>query len=967
MNVENMFNNYLYTHLTKKENSDIKPITHTRIGDKEKKIHGGCYHIPKDELSQFYSLYYTHVFENNNEEYLTECQSDGGPLLVDFDFRYDKSVTQRQHDGEFILNNIIPSYLSVIQTCYVFNESTNFNVYVFEKPSINVTDTVTKDGIHILIGISATKLEQWIIRQKIIEEFDKEKIFENLPLTNDLYAIIDESISKGTANWPLFGSRKPGNQAYKITQVINVTFDSSDGAMIIDAMNDVSKFDLKSNFSKLSAQYTMHPTFQKTHTFQDEFNSFKKSVMTGCVIKKPKPKMKTICEFKPIILEEITNEEILNQAVNTMLENLSDDSKRELHEYTQILPELFYNPGSHLLNRTVAFALKKTDDNLFLSWIKLRSKASDFDYRTIPELKNIWDNFGDANSNNKSVTKKTIIFWAKKYNEEKFLEIKKNSISKDVDIAISSESDHDFAKILYKMYKDQYVCVDYKNGGKYYVYKNHKWEEDRGITIRSKLSNELFDMFSHRSENFEKQLTMLNSLPESDENNNKKEDLKKMIKKLSSVKLKLKSASSKNNILKELNELFFDDKFIKRLDTNPYLMGFKNGVVDFENKIFRDGYPDDYITLSTGHDYIPYSEIITKHLSLKREIIHIIKTIFPIKDLYRYIWAHLASILIGVNLSQTFHLYHGSGANGKSVLLDLMGEALGEYKGIFPIAALTNSRTKIGQNTDEFMQIKGKRLAVLQELSKGQSLNEGLFKEIISEKIQARGMYQSCETFTPQCKFVLCTNNLFDIKSNDDGTWRRIRKILCVSKFASKGETYTDRTKFVFEKDTKLFTRFKILAPILLSMLVNKAFKTQGVVKECKTVLQASADYRKQEDVVNRFIKESFVKVNVIDRENTVKKTDVKNEFKAWVELNGIGNKASLITTEEIYSQMNLHFNECTPRGWVYARLRSSLDPNELALDEAQKTSELEYDAFKFTNEDIDDEEIEQDDYDDKT
>ena len=58
---------------------------------------------------------------------------------------------------------------------------------------------------------------------------------------------------------------------------------------------------------------------------------------------------------------------------------------KETHEYTQILPLKYYEPGSHLLNRQVAFALKRTDERLFLSWVLLRSNASDFDYNSIPD------------------------------------------------------------------------------------------------------------------------------------------------------------------------------------------------------------------------------------------------------------------------------------------------------------------------------------------------------------------------------------------------------------------------------------------------------------------------------------------------------------------------------------------------------------------------------------------------------
>jgi len=67
--------------------------------------------------------------------------------------------------------------------------------------------------------------------------------------------------------------------------------------------------------------------------------------------------------------------------------------------------------------------------------------------------------------------------------------------------------------------------------------------------------------------------------------------------------------------VKEAKELFWDQSIIEKLDTNPYLMCFTNGVVDFKNKVFRQGYPQDYITKTTGIPYIKYNYDEQKDLS----------------------------------------------------------------------------------------------------------------------------------------------------------------------------------------------------------------------------------------------------------------------------------------------------------------------------------------------------------------
>jgi hypothetical protein len=89
-----------------------------------------------------------------------------------------------------------------------------------------------------------------------------------------------------------------------------------------------------------------------------------------------------------ISINDIKDKETLERAVNMMLKNLKQNEYEinETHQFTQSLNEKYYQSGSHLLNRQVAFALKQTDERLFLSWIQLRSKATDFDYNTIQEM-----------------------------------------------------------------------------------------------------------------------------------------------------------------------------------------------------------------------------------------------------------------------------------------------------------------------------------------------------------------------------------------------------------------------------------------------------------------------------------------------------------------------------------------------------------------------------------------------------
>merc|ERR1711998_611045 len=85
---------FLNSHFT----NDKSLITHTKIKNTESGEGGGSYHIGEDEINSFYETYYTNVFVNLKNEHITEKQlPEGGPILIDFDFKMKKEYNNRQH------------------------------------------------------------------------------------------------------------------------------------------------------------------------------------------------------------------------------------------------------------------------------------------------------------------------------------------------------------------------------------------------------------------------------------------------------------------------------------------------------------------------------------------------------------------------------------------------------------------------------------------------------------------------------------------------------------------------------------------------------------------------------------------------------------------------------------------------------------------------------------------------------
>ena len=562
---------------------------------------------------------------------------------------------------------------------------------------------------------------------------------------------------------------------------------------------------------------------------------------------------------------------------------INEQDIKQVHEYTQILPAKYYEPGSHLKNRMVAFALKHTDERLFLSWVQLRSKASDFDFSSIPDLYNQWKTYFHKRPD--GITKKSIIYWAKQDAFEEYEKVKRNTIDYYIEETIFEAGDWDYAMVLYHMFKDKYVCSSIPNK-KWYVFRNHRWEKDEGQRLRMAISKDLFQLYS------DKQSQYLSDSHHYQSNEDGHENYQRKVKKIAEICIKLKKTNDKNNIMREAMEIFFDPDFTRQIDSNPYLLCFNNGIFDFKNKEFRQGYPHDYISKTTGINYIPYDYNSTKEIS--EDIMSFMEKLFPLTDLCKYMWDHLASCLIGIKKEHAFNIYRGSGSNGKSILTDLMSQALGEYKGTVPITLVTEKRGSIGGTSSEVIQLKGVRYAVMQEPSKDAVINEGILKELTGgDPIQARALYSDSEIFIPQFSLVVCTNALFDVKSNDDGTWRRMKLVDFLSKFISEGEIHTDDTKYVFPKDKSLKEKLPLWAPVFISMLIKRACETEGEVKDCNEVIAASTKYRQSQDCISGFIADKIIK----DEKCSVGKKILNDIFKEWFQMN-YGNRKSPKLTE---------------------------------------------------------------------
>ena len=248
--------------------------THTRIGSEKLGISGGAFTVQPEDIGEFYKKYTDHVFIQGRQEYLTERQlPDNGPGLIDIDERYAPSVESRQHTKDHV-SNLVEMIIDQLSDLVVLTPGTLLPIFVFEKPDVNLLEDTTKDGIHILIGMKMDRALQMMLRKRMLAQMPS--IWGDLPLTNSWEEVLDEGIVRGTTNWQLYGSRKPGHQAYvlKYWYVMNLDEECTLGFQ----EKSVSIFDVRVNFQLLTAQYAYHAGFAIADAVKAEHDAMKQTI-----------------------------------------------------------------------------------------------------------------------------------------------------------------------------------------------------------------------------------------------------------------------------------------------------------------------------------------------------------------------------------------------------------------------------------------------------------------------------------------------------------------------------------------------------------------------------------------------------------------------------------------------------------------------------------------------------------------
>ncbi|AGT09700.1 DNA primase family protein [Paracoccus aminophilus] len=227
---------------------------------------------------------------------------------------------------------------------------------------------------------------------------------------------------------------------------------------------------------------------------------------------------------------------------------------------------------------------------------------------------------------------------------------------------------------------------------------------------------------------------------------------------------------------------------------------------------------------------------------------------------------------------QKLAFFHGGGANGKSVLVDLMGRMMGDYSASARIESLTGKNKKGGSDSQpDLMPLIAARMVRTSEPEEGERLQEGLIKALTGgEPMMIRALYADFITFRPIFKLTISGNHLPDIRGGDDGIWRRLMLVNFPVQIPEEKRIPKK------ELDEILWAE----RSGILNWLVQGAldYLEKGLA-EPQEVLEATGSYRKDSDPIGTFLADATVVSGYEGDFMTAR--ELGDAFNYWIEERG--------------------------------------------------------------------------------
>jgi putative DNA primase/helicase len=279
-----------------------------------------------------------------------------------------------------------------------------------------------------------------------------------------------------------------------------------------------------------------------------------------------------------------------------------------------------------------------------------------------------------------------------------------------------------------------------------------------------------------------------------------------------------------------------------RLDADPWLFNVENGTIDLRMGRREKHDPRDLLT-----KIAPVRANRRARCPLFKKFLKRI----PGDDtgLRAFIQKAVGYSLTGLTNEQVLFFVHGkSGNNGKSTLVNLIRDMLGDYGCHTPTETLLTKQYDNNIPVD-LARLAGARMVTAVEANFNRHLDEAKIKAMTGgEPIVARFMRQNLFPFTPEFKLWLVANDRPRVRGTDDAFWRRVRVIPLNIKIPSS------------ERDRDLPNNLRAERPGILAWAVRgcRKWHREGLAQTA-AVRSATKSWRQEMDALKKFVAEELI------------------------------------------------------------------------------------------------------------
>lgn len=305
---------------------------------------------------------------------------------------------------------------------------------------------------------------------------------------------------------------------------------------------------------------------------------------------------------------------------------------------------------------------------------------------------------------------------------------------------------------------------------------------------------------------------------------------------------------------------------LSEFDDDPMLLGVDNGVLDLRNRKLLPVKPDVLVSKRCDAEYDPNAR------SPRFE--KFLRAVQPDQEVRKFLQRVMGYCLTGQTSEQLFFFFHGSGANGKSVFIELLSSILGDYaRKIATDMLMRHQRNPAGPSPD-IVGLKGQRLVFANETEEGRRLDEARVKDFTGgDTLTGRVPYGKADImFEPSHKLFILGNHKPEIADMSEGMWRR----LCLVPF----DVIIPEAK----RDKKLLEKLKQeKAGILNWMLEGLEDWMKNGMQVPKKVKNASSAYREEQDIIGEWVADCCE----AEAGARAPKSELYSSYKEWAEVNG--------------------------------------------------------------------------------